>query len=254
MSVRGAIVELFSGIQGEGLHVGRRHLFLRMAGCDRDCDYCDQPEARTVPRDALLELDPGARRFMALPNPLRVNVVARAIQMLSAKCPHHALSVTGGEPLLQTAFLAALLPAVSTTALTIMLETNGTRPDDLRRLLPYLDIVSMDLKLKSATGRPMPARRHEQFLRAAATSGIETYAKAVVTDATSRREILRAAGMIAKIDATVPLVLQPVTPTGKRRAARPPSAEAVLALQQAAAGRLGDVRVIPQTHKLMGQR
>ena len=56
-SVHGNVVEIFSGIQGEGIHVGRRQIFLRLAGCNLRCDYCDQPEARRIPRQGADRVD-----------------------------------------------------------------------------------------------------------------------------------------------------------------------------------------------------
>ncbi|MFH1604551.1 MAG: 7-carboxy-7-deazaguanine synthase QueE, partial [Pseudomonadota bacterium] len=32
--MKGALAEVFSSIQGEGLHVGKRQVFLRLAGCN----------------------------------------------------------------------------------------------------------------------------------------------------------------------------------------------------------------------------
>ena len=40
--------EVFSSIQGEGLYVGDRHLFVRFAGCNLNCQYCDTPDSRAV--------------------------------------------------------------------------------------------------------------------------------------------------------------------------------------------------------------
>ena len=254
MPVKGNAVEIFSGIQGEGAHVGERQIFLRLAGCNRDCAYCDQPEARTIPLQAMIEIAPGGREFMALPNPLRAETVARAIRMLDDARLHRALAVTGGEPLLQAGFLGALLPAVRESGLPVLLETNGTRPDALAALLPRVDIVSMDLKLKSATGRSMPVSLHERFLRTAAAADVELVVKAVVVKTTTLREIRRAAKLVASVAPDAPLVLQPVTPVRKRGGPRPPSPEWMLRLQEIAATVLRDVRVIPQTHKMTGQR
>ena len=248
----GNVVEIFSGVQGEGIHVGRRQIFLRLAGCDFHCDYCDQREALAPPGHALIERTPGQRDFARVPNPVRALDAASAVLALHRpRRLHHAVAVTGGEPLMQVEFLAAVLPRLRRGGLRILLETNGTRPGALRVLLPHTDIVSMDFKLRSATGRRTPLGAHEQFLRMAVRTRVLLYVKAVVAEGTSAREIARAARLIAAVRKSVPLVLQPVTAEGRLR---PPTATALLGLQEAACRYLGDVRVIPQTHKVMGQR
>ena len=255
-------MEVFSGIQGEGTHVGERQIFLRLAGCNLACRYCDQPEARHIPRLALIEQIPGRRDFTSTPNPVSAADLARAVLALHhPRRLHRALAVTGGEPLLQADFLADLLPRLRRGGLRVLLETNGALPDALRALLPCLDIVSMDLKLRSATGRPMPARAHEKFLRLATRGGVQVYAKAVVTSSTTLREVGRAAALIARVKESVPLVLQPVSPPSEGRKGRapaggirPPGPDGMLRLQETAARFLDNVRVIPQTHKIMGQR
>jgi organic radical activating enzyme len=249
----GNVVEIYSGIQGEGIHVGRRHIFLRLARCNLTCPYCDQPEARGTPVRAAIERTPGMRDFIAVPNPMSPQAIARAVLRLHRPASlHHALAVTGGEPLLQPAFLAALLPAIRRAGLPVMLETNGTLPDGLRRLLPFLDIVSMDFKLKSTTARPAPAQLHRRFLALAVRHRLEIYVKAVVGSATTTREIGRAVDLIAGIRKSVAFVLQPIT-SGRRRSTGLPSSDHLLRLQATAAKRLRDVRVIPQAHKIMGQ-
>ncbi|HEX7459911.1 MAG TPA: hypothetical protein VF279_04720, partial [Acidimicrobiales bacterium] len=39
------VSEIFSAIQGEAALVGERQVFVRLAGCNIRCTYCDQPEA-----------------------------------------------------------------------------------------------------------------------------------------------------------------------------------------------------------------
>jgi organic radical activating enzyme len=248
----GALVELFSGIQGEGPWIGRRQIFLRLAECNLDCAYCDQPEAREAPPFWLREKVPGARDFAATPNPVPPEQAAAAVLELDApRGLHHAVSVTGGEPLLQSAFLKALLPPLRKAGLRVLIETNGTLAEGLRRLRGGADLVSMDIKLRSATGRPMPRKRHGAFLAEAARQGLDGYAKAVVTAETTPREVRAAARLIAASHPRWPLVLQPVTP---RAGKAPPAPEALLVLQARAAELHADVRAIPQVHGLMGQR
>ena len=249
----GALVEIYSAIQGEGPHVGRRQIFLRLAGCNLACPYCDQPEARITPAACAVERVPGSRRFTRLPNPVSPRAAVDAIRALHRSARHHAVAVTGGEPLLQPDFLAAILPPLHRGKLRILLETNATRPDALHALLPCLDIVSIDFKLRSTTDRRMPAARHIKCLRLAVRRRVEVYVKVVVTEKTTSREITAAARLVRSVKRSVPLILQPVTPIGKH-GPRPPSLRAMLNLQERAACLLDDVRVIPQTHKLTGQR
>ena len=44
--MKAPIIEVFSSIQGEGLLIGRRQIFVRFAGCNLNCNYCDTPESR----------------------------------------------------------------------------------------------------------------------------------------------------------------------------------------------------------------
>ena len=253
-AITGDLVEIFSSVQGEGPYAGRRHIFLRLAGCNLACDYCDQPEARSAPATCLVETTPGRRDFLRVPNPVQPRDAARAVLRLHApRSLHHAVAVTGGEPLVQPRFLAALLPLLRGRGLKILLETNATLPDALPPLLPYLDIVSMDLKLRSATRRRMPVARHQAFLRRVVRRGLAAYVKAVVSDATTPREVAGAARLIRAVARSLPLILQPVTPVG-RGGPWPPAPGALLRLHDAAARVLDDVRVIPQIHRLLDQR
>jgi len=108
----------------------------------------------------------------------------------------------------------------------------------------------MDYKLASATGVPAPAQAHRRFLSIARRG--EVFVKMVVTAVTKSDEVEEAASLIAAEDARVPLVIQPVTerPGGPA----PPDSRDLLRLHAAAARVLVDVRVIGQTHLLLGVR
>ena len=49
MATAGYLSEVFVSYQGEGAHVGRRHLFIRLAGCNLRCSYCDTSYALDPP-------------------------------------------------------------------------------------------------------------------------------------------------------------------------------------------------------------
>ncbi len=99
------INEIFFSIQGESTYVGLPCVFIRLAGCNLQCPWCDTAYARA--RD-------GARE-------MTVEEVLGEVE----KFPGGLVEITGGEPLLQeeTPRLAArLLERFE----TVILETNGS--------------------------------------------------------------------------------------------------------------------------------
>lgn len=237
------IVELFSSIQGEGLYVGTRQLFVRLAGCNLACTYCDTPESRYLGKNALVEQTPGKRDFFQLSNPLPINKLAQLINSLLT-IRHHSISLTGGEPLCQAQRIVELAPQLNAP---IYLETNGTLFEQLALVLPHIAIISMDIKLPSTTGRTC-WREHGEFLRLAASK--EVFVKIVVTGQSNHDELQQAFKLVASVDANIPVILQPVTPLN---GCEPVTSDAMLSYQENALTILNDVRVIPQTHKYMGQ-
>ena len=242
------IVEVFSGIQGEGICVGRRQVFVRFAGCNLACAYCDTPESRGPVPLAQIESAAGSREFRAVKNPVTAADLAGFIARLDSGRSHDSVSLTGGEPLLAADFIAELIPLCG--GRRFYLETNGTLPRELRKLAGLVHVVAMDIKLGSATGQPSDLDLAREFLSAAAAHNV--FVKVVVTQATGEDEVCEAAGIVASVDRRIPLVIQPVTPTSPE--IRPPGPERLLVLQAAALRVLDDVRVIPQVHKLMGQK
>lgn len=234
------LIELFSSIQGEGPYIGYRQLFLRLAGCNAACIFCDTSESRSVPATCMLEQTPGQRDFTVLPNPVPIDALAHRVNHLS-QAGHHSVSITGGEPLCQSEALLQLLPLLQGR---IYLETNGTLPGELVKVLPYIDIVSMDIKLPSTSGREYWLE-HRRFLTLASQK--EVFVKIVVSSLTGKKEFLEALHLINSVDVKIPLILQPVT-----HAALAVKTERVVKLQELALEHLPDVRVIPQTHKYLG--
>ncbi|HWR45580.1 7-carboxy-7-deazaguanine synthase QueE [Sporomusa sp.] len=237
------IVEVFSSIQGEGLYIGTRQIFVRFAGCNLTCDYCDTPDSRQLCEYALVERTPGKRNFDKIANPLSIDHLAQRINSLLA-IRHHSISLTGGEPLGQTETLIKLAPKLNSL---IYLETNGTMFDKLAQALPHIHIISMDLKLPSIAGRAY-WQEHYEFLRLAATK--EVFVKLVITGQTGWDEFKQAIDLVASVSTSIPLILQPVTPCNASTAVTP---DAMLTYQAEALRLLENVRVIPQTHKFMGQ-
>lgn len=223
------ITDIFLSIQGEGLYVGQPQLFIRFAGCNLDCDYCD-----TVKK--------GGRGYGAFE-------ILNLISTLNASNAVNTISITGGEPLLYTDFLRSILPQLKKRNFKIYLETNGTLPASLAKILDFVDIVAMDMKLPSSQkGQRSFWTKHRDFLTLARKKDV--FVKMVITDRTTQGDIKKAVAVIDDIDPRIPLVLQPVTPANRIR--KKPSLDKLFEFQRLARTVLDDVRVIPQMHKVLG--
>ena len=122
------IAEIFKSLQGEGKNQGRACLFIRLAGCNLNCTWCDTGYARdggiTMGLDSVLE------------------------QVWRVNPPY--VCITGGEPLVQADALEPLLSSLHKRGTEIEIETNGTI--DFSRLQQYAS-VCMDVKCPSSGER-----------------------------------------------------------------------------------------------------
>jgi organic radical activating enzyme len=123
------------------------------------------------------------------------------------------------------------------------LETNGTLPNAMRALASLCDVVSMDVKLASSTGRST-WRLHEEFLKEAPRG---TFVKVVLTSRTTDSEWRQVLALLKKAPRKVILVLQPATRFGR---AEPISPAKCLKFEDQARRVVSDVRVMPQWHHL----
>lgn len=243
------LVEVFSAIQGEGPIVGTRQIFVRFLGCHLTCAYCDTPATHTKQRHCRVEQTPGRRDFVELANPVPMPVLLERIQALEAYAGlHDSISLTGGEPLQHLRSLLGLIPALR-PAFGLYLETDGILWQNLAAVVDSLDQIGMDIKIPSATGLKPYWDEHRRFLAIAARR--EVFVKVVLTRGTTLEELDTTLEIVRGVDADIPLILQPVTPYGIVR--HPPGPEQVLAWQARAKQVLRRVRVIPQTHKMIGQ-
>ena len=101
------VAEEFYSVQGEGCHTGLAAYFIRLAGCDVRCPFCDSKATWSV--NGSTPLAPVA------------DIAARA-----AASPCRNVVITGGEPLMHN--LAPLCKALKERGFSIWLETSGAHP------------------------------------------------------------------------------------------------------------------------------
>jgi 7-carboxy-7-deazaguanine synthase len=243
----GYLSEIFVSFQGEGAHVGYRHLFVRLAGCNLRCRYCDTPDS--LERTAAYTVSAGGGPPQVESNPVSAPDLANLLTLLlKREAPIDALALTGGEPLAQSEFLRALLET-GRFNVPVLIETNGVLPQRLREVLPLVSIISVDIKLPSNAGEGTFWDEHADFLRLARAKDL--YAKILVDRTTADEDVARAAALVASIGSKVPVFMQPiVSPTGIQLI----DGERLMHLYLVARRHANSIRVLPQTHKQIGVR
>src|SRR5258708_5336065 len=131
--LKASVLEIFESRQGEGPCVGDSQIFLRFGGCNLVCDYCDTPES--IPAKS--------------GTPMTPDEILSRVDVLRKESGASILSLTGGEPLNQTAVLQELLPSLRARGYRIYLETNGSLPGALAKIVSDCDWIAMDFKPES---------------------------------------------------------------------------------------------------------
>ena len=144
-------------------------------------------------------------------------------------------------------FLKKVLPALKHKGFIIYLETNGILRNKLLEIIDFLDIISMDIKLPSSTGRRAYWKAHTDFLEEAARK--EVFVKSVITNKTLLADVKKAVFIIEKVSKDIFFILQPVTIDNKIQGIK--SAQDFLDMANT---RLNNVRLIPQVHKILELR
>lgn len=237
--------EIFSSVQGEGVYVGKRQVFVRFAHCHLKCAYCDTPMT-SASGQCHVETVPGSGETVQYANPMPPETLVGVILQLLSTASHHSVSFTGGEPLLYHRFLQSVLPHVQQAA-PVYMETSGTQPEFLESVLPWVDIIAMDIKLPSSTHEPPHFEEHARFYEKARTSKAETFIKLVFNAGITNAEIEAVKRIVT--DVNTPLILQPETSLADRKVHIP--SRCMLDVEAAFSRHFADVRLIPQTHKML---
>ncbi len=239
----GHLAGLFRSLQGEGPWAGRPEVFLRLAGCSLGCPWCDTREAWERPPS--FPVAGGGEEA----NPVEAGRAARLVEEAASSFALW-ISLTGGEPLEQAAFLQALLPLLRNKGFLLHLETAGAHPGELQVLLPYLDQVSLDWKLPSLGGRDFrPA--HRACLKLLSQWGGEKAVKVVVGTSCPASEVEEALGEILGLCPGARPVLQPLWASAQA-GPEPGALDFCMDLAWKWARRAPSLRVLPQVHKLLG--
>lgn len=245
--------EIYSAIQGEGPLVGLRQIFIRFCICDLRCSWCDTPRSLSRTDFCNVETNSAKRTFTKKNNPLSMFDVIKFIKRLKPEL-HHSISLTGGEPLLQSGFLHDFLPRLKKEIqLPLYLETAGHRPEKLKEVIKYLDYISMDFKLPSSTKLKELWKKHAEFLKIIIKNKKQADVKIVTTEDTSISELIYSAKIVkslSKKNNNIQIIIQPVT---KMNGILPPGEKDLLAIHSKLLDIYPLVRVIPQVHVLMGQ-
>ena len=101
------LIELYKSVQGESSFAGLPCIFVRLAGCNLRCAWCDSEYTFT-----------GGKPFMQ----------DEVIAQIEALAPCKLVEFTGGEPMLQAKELLPLMDALLELGYTLMIETSGERP------------------------------------------------------------------------------------------------------------------------------
>ncbi len=229
------INEVFSSIQGEGKLLGRRQIFIRFSGCNLTCNYCDTPESRNPHHGEYISADELQKKVRNLITP-----------------DFHSLSLTGGEPLLHSDFIKEFL---ENNPIDALIETNGSLPDELKRILDLIDYASVDIKLPEheAVYRWNGLLDNElKSINLLIEEGINTYCKLVVFPSTNVDTVVFIASKIVqevKDTSELSLIIQPASPLTNWENKQ----NKLLEISEKT-GKYLDVLVIPQIHKLLNIR
>lgn len=145
------IIEIFHSIQGEGTRVGEPATFIRLAGCNLRCTWCDTPYSWSAEGIAA--------------------AAKRSIEDIAEDVREAAVVITGGEPMLHARRLGALVEALRSRGVShITVETNGTIFDP--ELTALVDLWSLSPKLP-ASGESFPHDTVIDYLAARASGTLD---------------------------------------------------------------------------------
>lgn len=162
------VVETFISINGEGQHAGELALFIRFAGCNLNCNYCDT-------------------RWANQPDVVYQEMTETEIKALVADSGVRNVTLTGGEPLLQPGMYQLLEIVGSLPDIRIEIETNGSVDIGPYMTLIHRPAFTLDYKLP---GSGMEAGMNTENYRYLTKEDTVKFVISDKADLTRAREII----------------------------------------------------------------
>lgn len=164
--------------QGEGKSSGKEMMFIRLAGCNLACIWCDTPYTWNWVGTNFAHPD----KFDQKKETHRFEPAAAFDKVISLSPTTKAIILSGGEPLLQQKNLIPLLQLLKNDGYWIEVETNGTvEPSD--EFIALVDQFNCSPKL-SNSGIDNPIEKREKFSSLSKIASLDkaTFKFVVITD------------------------------------------------------------------------
>jgi len=237
---RARVSEIFTSIEGEGIFVGKKTLFIRFSGCHLKCKWCDTKYA--------LPLDSGTEYQI---DEIK-DLIIRELQPFTYK-----VNFTGGEPLLQSDAVIELADFIKKqTNLKTYIESSCFDSELFNKVLPYIDICKIEFKTDDS--KVVENEEYDNLLlneikclELAVESNKTTYIKIVVTNSTdleSFKNLVYNISKKIKPSNIVGFIIQP------SHGVDLPTVCKLLDAYDIVQPMFPEVRIIPQLHKEIGAR
>ena len=237
---RARVSEIFTSIEGEGIFIGKKTLFIRLSGCHLKCRWCDTKYA--------LPLDSGTDYQI---DEIK-DLIIKELQPFTYK-----VNFTGGEPLLQTEAVIELADFIKKqTNLKTYMESSCFNSELFSKVLPYIDICKVEFKTDDS--KVVDDEEYDNLLlneirclELAVESNKATYIKIVVTNSTNLESFKNLVYNISKKikpSDILGFVIQPSFGIDQ------PTVNKLLDTYDIVQPMFPEVRIIPQLHKEIGAR
>ena len=233
------LFEIFTSVEGEGILYCTKTLFVRFAGCPYSCFYCDTLDALPLDSGKEYSLDEAC---ILIDKNLQKNT--------------YKVNFTGGEPLIQHEAVYELAKHVKSKGIPTYLESACFDSRKFSYVLPSIDLIKIEFKTHDSEfidskHYPNLIKNTLECLQASIAANKTTYIKIVVSSKTKPNSFTE---LIEKIFKNISkgdiagFVIQPTTSISE------PSLEKLMEFYDIVYPYYGQVRIVPQLHKIINAR